>query len=103
MILFDRIENYCNDYAKVHGQTPFQLCDNQAPIASTKACFDDLRVPPDHVSRRQTDTYYVDQDTVRVAFCIYPRLCNLRGSLPTFYRFSALTLRRIKRNSCLKA
>lgn len=59
-----RIENYCNDYAQRNNQSPFFIADNQSPIVSTKSCFDDLRVPPDHVSRRPTDTYYVDQNRV---------------------------------------
>ena len=31
---------------------------------STYANFDSVLVPPDHVSRSQNDTYYVDNDTV---------------------------------------
>lgn len=40
------------------------IADNQSPLVSTKSCFDDLRVPPEHVSRRPTDTYYLDENTV---------------------------------------
>lgn len=58
------VENYCNDYAVKNGQTCFSIYDSEPPIASTKSCFDDLLVPPDHVSRSRSDTYYVDGDTV---------------------------------------
>lgn len=27
-------------------------------------CFDVLRIPPDHVSRKPTDTYYLDEETI---------------------------------------
>jgi len=30
----------------------------------TQDCFDALFIPPDHVSRRPTDTYYLDKDTI---------------------------------------
>lgn len=42
----------------------FKFYDKEMPIVSTKSCFDDLRVPPDHPSRRPSDTYYVNRDTV---------------------------------------
>lgn len=34
------------------------------PLVSVKECFDDLEIPPDHVSRRVTDTYYKDKANV---------------------------------------
>lgn len=33
-------------------------------MVSTYDCFDAMLVPKDHVSRKVTDTYYVDPDTV---------------------------------------
>lgn len=33
-------------------------------MVSTNDCFDAMLVPKDHVSRKVTDTYYVDPDTV---------------------------------------
>jgi phenylalanyl-tRNA synthetase alpha chain len=62
--LLHRIETYCNDYAKTNGQGSFEIYDNLNPIVSTKNCFDDLRVEPTHVSRRPSDTYYVNKNTV---------------------------------------
>eukprot|EP01039_Chlorochromonas_danica_P007973 gene7973-8794_t len=63
-IIKKEIEDYCNNYAKQHTQPQFQIFDNLKPIVSTKQCFDDLRVEPTHVSRRPSDTYYIDPDTV---------------------------------------
>jgi phenylalanyl-tRNA synthetase alpha chain len=42
----------------------FTVFDNISPIVSTTDCFDMLRIPPDHVSRKMSDTYYVNRDTV---------------------------------------
>eukprot|EP01041_Mallomonas_annulata_P009560 gene9560-19861_t len=53
------IEEYCTKYAHTLGQSPFQLYDDLSPIVTTEACFDELRVPPDHVGRRPSDTYYI--------------------------------------------
>ena len=58
------VENYCNEYASTRGQSTFALYDSELPIVDTKSCFDDLLVPPDHVSRSRSDTYYVDDKTV---------------------------------------
>lgn len=38
--------------------------DRDMPVVTTKSCFDDLRVPPDHPSRKPSDTYYVNADMV---------------------------------------
>ena len=58
-IIKSKIEEYCNQYTKTKGQTAFEIFDNLSPLVNTKNCFDDLRVGPDHPSRRQSDTYYV--------------------------------------------
>lgn len=58
-IIKSKIEEYCNQYTKDKSQTPFEIFDNLSPLVNTKNCFDDLRVGPDHPSRRQSDTYYV--------------------------------------------
>lgn len=42
----------------------FQVFTDLSPIVSTVNNFDLLRIPPDHISRRPSDTYYLDQDTV---------------------------------------
>lgn len=38
--------------------------DDLSPIVSVKANFDDVLVPPDHVSRSYNDTYYINSETV---------------------------------------
>jgi phenylalanyl-tRNA synthetase alpha chain len=41
----------------------FTAKDSLSPIVSTQANFDSLLIPPDHVSRTKSDTYYVDAHT----------------------------------------
>lgn len=42
----------------------FRTFDDLYPIVSTRANFDEVLVPADHVSRSSNDTYYINQDTV---------------------------------------
>ena len=42
----------------------YELFDSFEPIVTTKACFDDLLVPKDHVSRSYSDTFYIDEHHV---------------------------------------
>ena len=44
----------------------FEFFDQLSPIVSTKACFDDLLTPKDHISRSLSDTYYVCPDEGKV-------------------------------------
>jgi len=46
------------------GAPPFRCESNLHPVVSTRHCFDDLLIPPEHVSRRPSDTYYVDDERV---------------------------------------
>ena len=66
-----RIEDYCqifasSKYGKLQGggARQFQLYDSLPPLVDPKSCFDDLLVKADHVSRRPSDTYYLDDDTL---------------------------------------
>ncbi|XP_024526265.1 phenylalanine--tRNA ligase, chloroplastic/mitochondrial isoform X2 [Selaginella moellendorffii] len=42
----------------------FRKFDDLSPVVSVKSNFDDVLVPPDHISRSYNDTYYVDGNTV---------------------------------------
>jgi len=40
----------------------FRLFDKEEPVVTVKQNFDDLLAPADHVMRRPSDTFYVDED-----------------------------------------
>lgn len=65
-IIKTMIEEYCNNYAlkNSNGTYKFQLYDDINPIVDTKSCFDDLRVDKNHISRKPSDTYYLNENTV---------------------------------------
>eukprot|EP00903_Cladosiphon_okamuranus_P019905 g18294.t1 len=63
-IIKERIELYFQRDAQDLGQLPFQVFDNLPPIVTVEQNFDELLIPPDHVSRQPSDTYYVDDQRV---------------------------------------
>jgi hypothetical protein len=42
----------------------YTIFNQLSPIVSTRECFDELRIGPDHPSRSRSDTYYMQYDTV---------------------------------------
>ena len=42
----------------------FMRLQDLYPVVSTVANFDEMLVPPDHISRSPNDTYYVSDSTV---------------------------------------
>jgi phenylalanyl-tRNA synthetase alpha chain len=69
-----RIEQFMNSYVSktsVSGVRPlqFDIYDSFSPLVDVKSCFDDLRVPKDHISRRPSDTYYITDKLVSVKLC----------------------------------
>lgn len=52
------------DYLQTINPSMFTIKNDLSPVVSTRQCFDDLLVPPDHVSRAPSDTYYIDDQTI---------------------------------------
>ena len=61
-IIKRQIEEYCAAYAAKKQQPAFAVFDDLAPVVRTKQNFDTLLIPPEHVSRRPTDTYYLTDE-----------------------------------------
>jgi len=87
------IESFCNQVALERGETPFTIVDDLSPIVTTKQCFDDLRVPPDHVSRSSSDTYYLS-DTLLLRAHTSAHQCSLMASGETSFLCSGDVYRR---------
>ncbi|XP_034678282.1 phenylalanine--tRNA ligase, chloroplastic/mitochondrial-like [Vitis riparia] len=58
------LKNAIYDYFDANYSNKFDKFDDLCPIVSTKENFDDVLVPPDHVSRSYNDTYYINSQTV---------------------------------------
>ncbi|GAB9474957.1 Phenylalanine-trna ligase [Globisporangium polare] len=64
-IIKTKIEGYFDDLHRTQpGHPKFTVFDDLSPVVSTEDCFDAMLVPKDHVSRKVTDTYYVNETTV---------------------------------------
>jgi hypothetical protein len=61
-ILHAKIQHYF--LQNRNNNTPFAIYDNLSPIVSTRNNFDLLRIPREHISRSQSDTYYLNETTV---------------------------------------
>jgi phenylalanyl-tRNA synthetase alpha chain len=59
--LKERIIDILNEYSSLHTFPAFQVEDRLDPVVSPDRNFDDLRIPPDHVSRSKSDTYYLSE------------------------------------------
>lgn len=62
----------------------FTKFDDRYPVVSTRANFDEVLVPADHVSRSPNDTYYVDKDTVLRCHTSAHQAETLRQGLSAF-------------------
>lgn len=58
-ILCEKIQEY---FATLPESYDFFLGED--PIVTTKQCFDDLRIPPEHPGRSPSDTYYITDETL---------------------------------------
>lgn len=63
-IIKTKIERYFQDAPALSGNPEFSVHDSLPPVVTTIENFDQLLIPKDHVSRRPSDTYYVDEDHV---------------------------------------
>jgi phenylalanyl-tRNA synthetase alpha subunit len=57
----------------------FDIYDSFSPLVDVKSCFDDLRVPIDHVSRRPSDTYYINEELVVNVHSIFHHQIRVNG------------------------
>eukprot|EP00529_Nitzschia_sp_RCC80_P019686 CAMPEP_0113522480 /NCGR_PEP_ID=MMETSP0014_2-20120614/45211_1 /TAXON_ID=2857 /ORGANISM="Nitzschia sp." /LENGTH=420 /DNA_ID=CAMNT_0000420539 /DNA_START=52 /DNA_END=1311 /DNA_ORIENTATION=- /assembly_acc=CAM_ASM_000159 len=58
-----KIKEYFETLGNEQG-TNFDFFLGEDPIVTTKQCFDDLRIGPDHPGRSPSDTYYIDDETL---------------------------------------
>lgn len=67
-IIWEKLKDFFQDPEKYKGplqaksKVPFKCLEGFSPIVTTKACFDDMLVPKDHISRKRSETYYITED-----------------------------------------
>ena len=63
-IINAKIKEYFEMQEKENGGPHFEFFLGEDPIVTTKQCFDDLRIEPDHPGRSPSDTYYISDETL---------------------------------------
>ncbi|RMX63788.1 hypothetical protein DD238_005126 [Peronospora effusa] len=62
----------------------FTVFDDLDPVVTTYDCFDSMLVPKDHISRKITDTYYVDRDRVLRAHTSAHEVATMKKGFTSF-------------------
>ncbi|KAG6955445.1 hypothetical protein JG687_00011193 [Phytophthora cactorum] len=83
-IIKTKIESYFDDFHQNHGAPKFTVFDDLDPVVTTYDCFDSMLVPKDHVSRKITDTYYVDQNRVLRAHTSAHEVATMKKGFTSF-------------------
>jgi phenylalanyl-tRNA synthetase alpha chain len=60
LLAVSRIEDFFKETPVLHNKPQFEVYDSLPPVVKITDNFDSLLIPPEHVSRKATDTYYVD-------------------------------------------
>ncbi|KAI9998586.1 hypothetical protein PInf_003135 [Phytophthora infestans] len=83
-IIKTKIESYFDNLHQNHGAPKFTVFDDLDPVVTTYDCFDSMLVPTDHVSRKVTDTYYVDQNRVLRAHTSAHEVATMKNGFTSF-------------------
>ncbi|OWZ06611.1 Phenylalanine-tRNA ligase [Phytophthora megakarya] len=83
-IIKTKIEGYFDTLTRDHGAPKFTVFDDLDPVVTTYDCFDSMLVPKDHVSRKVTDTYYVDQKRVLRAHTSAHEVATMKNGFTSF-------------------
>jgi len=78
------IKNAIYSYFEQTAPGLYKTFDDLHPVVSTKANFDEVLVPADHVSRSPNDTYYVSNETVLRCHTSAHQAETLRAKHPAF-------------------
>jgi phenylalanyl-tRNA synthetase alpha chain len=83
-IINAKIKEYFEIQEKEHGGPHFEFFLGEDPIVTTKQCFDDLRINPDHPGRSPSDTYYISDETLLRTHTSAHQSQHLRDGHETF-------------------
>ncbi|RLN95203.1 hypothetical protein BBJ28_00005097 [Nothophytophthora sp. Chile5] len=83
-IIKTKIESYFDGLHANHRHPKFIMFDDLSPVVSTYDCFDSMLVPADHVSRRVTDTYYVNPNKVLRAHTSAHEVATMKKGIKSF-------------------
>lgn len=84
-ILRKQIVNYFyKTFVSNRGNPLFSVLDNLNPVVSLEQNFDSLLIQKDHVSRKKTDSFYLNRDYMLRAHCTAHQVDLLKSGLDNF-------------------
>lgn len=84
-IIRKQIVNYFyKSFVTNRGNPLFSVVDNVSPIVTPEQNFDSLLTPADHISRKKTDSFYLNRNYMLRAHCTAHQLDLLKSGLDNF-------------------
>lgn len=78
------IDYFYKSFVSNRGTPQFTVLDNLMPVVTTEQNFDSLLIPKDHVSRRKSDCYYLNETYLLRAHATAHQVDTLRSGLDNF-------------------
>lgn len=78
------VDHFYKSFITNRGTPLFSVADNLSPIVTLEQNFDSLLIPKDHISRKSTDSFYLNRDYMLRAHCTAHQVDLLKSGLDNF-------------------
>lgn len=78
------VNHFYKSFVTNRGSPLFSVVDNLSPVVTLEQNFDSLLIPADHISRKKTDSFYLNRDYMLRAHCTAHQLDLLKSGLDNF-------------------
>lgn len=78
------VDYFYKSFVTNRGNPLFSVVDNLSPIVTLEQNFDSLLIPPDHDSRKKSDSFYLNRDYMLRAHCTAHQMDLLKSGLDNF-------------------
>lgn len=78
------VDHFYKSFITNRGNPLFSVVDNLSPVVTLEQNFDSLLIPTDHISRKNTDSFYLNRDYMLRAHCTAHQVDLLKSGLDNF-------------------
>lgn len=78
------VDHFYKSFITNRGNPLFSVVDNLSPVVTLEQNFDSLLIPADHISRKKTDSFYLNRNYMLRAHCTAHQLDLLKSGLDNF-------------------
>lgn len=78
------VDHFYKSFVSNRGNPLFSVADNLSPVVSISQNFDSLLIPDNHVSRKKSDSFYLNREYMLRAHCTAHQLDLLKSGLDNF-------------------